>query len=140
MPSFIAGAVPDAAMNFVFPLGVFASVHHHLKAKMEFPSDLQAWEATQVGSSSMMNGYMEEWAVLSDTAKNEKFNTVDSSPFTWGGFWPKFASWYGLEYGVPDDWEHPEKYTESTTKHVPPPRGYVSPHICSPPSQGDGTY
>lgn len=128
MPSFILGAVPDAAMNFSFPLGVFASVTKHLGEKLEFPADLTSWEATHVGSSSMLNGYLEEWAVLSDHAKNEKFNAADSSPFTWGNFWPKFASWYGLEYGTPsmDD----SVYTKVTTPYDPPPRGYVTRFEC----------
>ncbi|KAF2110681.1 NAD dependent epimerase/dehydratase family protein-like protein [Lophiotrema nucula] len=125
MPSFIMGAVPDAAMNLVFPLGVYASVTKAMGAKLEFPCDLQAWEATHVGSSSMLNGYLEEWAVLTDKAENERFNAADSSPFTWGNFWPKYASWYGVEYATPelDD----SKYEKVTTKYEPPPRGWGPP-------------
>jgi hypothetical protein len=131
MPSFILGAVPDAAMNMCFPLGVFASVTKHLGEKLEFPADLTSWEAQHVASSSMLNGYLEEWAVLSEQAKNERFNAADSSPFTWGNFWPKFASWYGVQYGTPsmDD----SVYTKVTTAYDPPPRGYVFqslPYVC----------
>jgi hypothetical protein len=130
MPSYILGAVPSAAMNLVFPLAIYAAVCAHLGQPLAFPSDLRSWEATHVGSSAMLNGYMEEWAVFQEGAAGEKFNTVDSSPFTWGGFWPKFAAWYGIEAGRPslDD----AVYTEMTTKYDPPPRGYVgSPyHLC----------
>ncbi|KAF2749379.1 NAD dependent epimerase/dehydratase family protein-like protein [Sporormia fimetaria CBS 119925] len=125
MPSFICGAVPDAAMNWVFPLGVYASVTQYLNAVLEFPSDLTAWENTHVGSSSMLNGYMEEWAVLTEGTADEKFNTVDSSPFTWGGFWPKFARWYGVEFGRPSLKD--EDYKEVTTRFEPPPRGWGPP-------------
>ncbi|ORY12819.1 NAD dependent epimerase/dehydratase family protein-like protein [Clohesyomyces aquaticus] len=125
MPSFILGAVPDAAMNMVFPLGVYAAVQKALGKPLEFPSDLKSWEATHVGSSSMLNGYLEEWAVLSDGAKNQKLNAADSSPFTWGNFWPKFAKWYGVE------WKGPEMddkvYTSVTTRFDPPPRGFGPP-------------
>jgi hypothetical protein len=125
MPSGILGAVPDAAMNLVFPLGVYASVQKYLGEKIEFPSDLSAWEATRCLSSSMMNGYMEEWAVLSDVAKDQKFNTMDGTTFTWGNFWPKFADWYGAKYETP----HLDNnvYTEITTPHDPPPRGFGPP-------------
>lgn len=123
MPSFICGAVPDAAMNFVFPLGVYASVVRHLGQKLEFPSDLTSWENSMVGSSSMLNGYMEEWAVFQEGASGEKFNTTDGSPFTWGGFWPKFARWYGVEAGRPD--LDDSVYRKVTTRYDPPPRGYV---------------
>jgi hypothetical protein len=121
MPSFISGAVPDAAMNLVLPLGIYASVVKHLGQKLEFPSDLKSWETTCVCSSSMLNGYMEEWAVLSENAKDQKFNTVDGGPFTFGNFWPKLASWYGVECGLPDLDE--SVYTEIPTPYEPPPRG-----------------
>ncbi|KAF2465577.1 NAD dependent epimerase/dehydratase family protein-like protein [Lindgomyces ingoldianus] len=123
MPSFILGAVPDAAMNLVFPLGVFAAVHAHLAIPLDFPADLQSWEATHVGSSSMLNGYLEEWAVLTDGARNQKLNAADSSPFTWGNFWPKFAGWYGVQWSGPDMDEG--VYTKVTSRFDPPPRGYA---------------
>jgi len=125
MPSGILGAVPDAAMNLVFPLGVYASIQKHLGEKLEYPCDLKAWETNRCLSSSMMNGYMEEWAVLTDTAKNEKFNTMDGTTFTWGSFWPKFTGWYGMDYERPslDD----SAYTEITTRFDPPPRGFGPP-------------
>lgn len=125
MPARILGAVPDAAMNLVFPLGVYASVQKHLGEKLEFPCDLQAWEVHQCMSSSKMNGYMEEWAVLNDYAKNEKFNTMDGTTLTWGNFWPKYAKWYGIGFERPS-MDH-SVYTVVTTKHDPPPRGFGPP-------------
>jgi hypothetical protein len=125
MPSGILGAVPDAAMNLVFPLGVYASVQKHLGEKLEFPCDVSAWDATRCLSSSMMNGYMEEWAVLNDVAKNEKFNTMDGTTFSWGNFWPKFAGWYATDYATPSMDE--SAYTEITTRFDPPPRGFGPP-------------
>lgn len=125
MPSFILGAVPDAAMNLVYPLGVYASVTAHLGETLEFPSDLSSWEATHCASSSMLNGYLEEWAVLTEGAADHKFNAADSSPFTWGNFWPKFAAWYGVEPGLPD--MDLSKYKTITTRFDPPPRGFGGP-------------
>ena len=125
MPAGILGAVPDAAMNLVFPLGVYASVQKHLGEKLEFPSDLQAWEVNRCMSSSKMNGYMEEWAVLTGAAKNEKFNTMDGTTFTWGNHWPKLAKSYGVEYGLPSLDE--SVYTVVKSKHDPPPRGFGPP-------------
>ena len=125
MPACILGAVPDAAMNLVFPLGVYASVQKHLGEKLEFPADLQAWETNQCLSSSRMNGYMEEWAVLTENAKNNKFNTMDGSTFTWGNHWPKLAKSYGMEYGLPSMDE--SVYTVVKSKHDPPPRGFGPP-------------
>lgn len=125
MPAGILGAVPDAAMNLVFPLGVYASVQKHLGEKLEFPCDLHAWEVNRCMSSSKMNGYMEEWAVLNEGAKNKKFNTMDGTTFTWGNFWPKYANWYSMEYTRPSLDE--AAYTRIVTKHNPPPRGFGPP-------------
>lgn len=125
MPAGILGAVPDAAMNLVFPLGVYASVQKHLGGKLEFPSDLQAWEANRCMSSSRMNAYMEEWAVLTDAAANEKFNTMDGTTFTWGNHWPKLAKSYGIDYERPSMDE--STYTVVKSKHDPPPRGFGPP-------------
>jgi hypothetical protein len=125
MPAGILGAVPDAAMNLVFPLGVYASVQKHLGEKLEYPTDLNSWEITRCMSSSMMNGYMEEWAVLNEGAKNEKFNTMDGTTFVWGNFWPKFASWYDVGYERPS--MDNSAYTEITTRFDPPPRGFGPP-------------
>lgn len=125
MPAGILGAVPDAAMNLVFPLGVYASVQKHLGEKLEFPSDLQAWEVNRCMSSSRMNAYMEEWAVLTDQARNEKFNTMDGTTFTWGNHWPKLARSYGIEYELPSMDE--DVYTVVKSKYNPPPRGFGPP-------------
>ncbi|KAJ8118577.1 hypothetical protein OPT61_g454 [Boeremia exigua] len=125
MPAGILGAVPDAAMNLVFPLGVYASVQKHLGEKLEFPCDLKAWETNRCMSSSKMNGYMEEWAVLTEEAKNEKFNTMDGTTFTWGNHWPKLAKSYGIDYDRPSIDE--SVYTVVKSKHDPPPRGFGPP-------------
>lgn len=125
MPSYIVGAVPDAAMNLVYPLGIYASITAHLSTTLEFPSDLKAWEATHVGSSSTLNAYLEEWAVLAPQAKNEKLNATDSSPFAWGAFWEKMARWYGVPCGRPSFDQ--KDYVAITTPHDPPPRGFGPP-------------
>lgn len=125
MPAAILGAVPSAAMNLVYPLGIYACVQKHLDTKLEFPADLAAWEASRCLSSSMLNGYMEEWAVLSPHTSNQRFNTSDGGNFTWGALWSELAGWYGLEYERPrmDD----GLYTTVTTKYDPPPRGFGPP-------------
>lgn len=120
MPSNILGAVPDAAMNLVFPLAVYATVQSHLKQPLRFPGGLKAWETPQDQSSAVLNGYLEEWAVLREQGpRGEKYNTADGSAFTWGGFWPTLAKWYGVE------WEGPklEGLKAGKTPYEPPPRG-----------------
>ncbi|KAH0365400.1 hypothetical protein KCU65_g6118, partial [Aureobasidium melanogenum] len=101
-PSFIPGAVPNAAMNLAYPLAVYAIVQKHLGKPLVFPGDLECWDTVHVMSSAMMNCYLAEWAVLTESAENQHFNATDDSPFTWGKFWPKYAAhfdipWEGLD-------------------------------------------
>ena len=111
-------------MNIGFPLAVYASVRRHLGQPLDFPYDLTAWDMNSTMSSAMLNGYLEEWAVLSDTAANQAFNASDDGPFTWSKFWPLLASWYSLDYAAPDA---NGPYRDFTLPHDPPPRGYGPP-------------
>ncbi|EXJ76531.1 uncharacterized protein A1O5_01039 [Cladophialophora psammophila CBS 110553] len=119
MPGPILGAVPDAAMNAAFPLAVYATVCRHMHTPLEFPADAVSWQAYCSMSSSMMNAYMEEWAILTPAAENQKFNACDNSAFTWEAAWPRIAGWYGIEWTGPDEnAEHVERETRFN------PRGY----------------
>ncbi|EWZ28566.1 NAD dependent epimerase/dehydratase family protein-like protein [Fusarium oxysporum Fo47] len=120
-PAWILGAVPDAAMNLCFPLGVYAIVCKHLGQALDFPAGLESWESIHMQSSAMLNAYLEEWCVLTEAAENEAFNASDGSPFTWGKFWPELASWYGIDSNAPDT---DATYHEYDTAHNPPPRGF----------------
>lgn len=64
MPSAIVGAVPDAAMDLILPLAIYATVQAFLGKKLEFPGDLAAWERPFDLSSAMLNAYLEEWCIL----------------------------------------------------------------------------
>ena len=120
MPGPILGAVPDAAMNAAFPLAVYATVCARLREPLEFPGDMASWAMPVSMSSSMLNAYMEEWAVLTPGSKDQKFNAWDGSAFTWEGCWPRMAGWYGARWNTPE--EDPSVYTTRETRLVP--RGY----------------
>lgn len=124
-PSWVPGAVPDAAMNLCYPLAVYATVQKHLKRSLEFPVDLTAWETNQTMSSAPLNCYLAEWAVLTDKAKDESFNASDDCPFTWGKFWPKLAERFDIPWTRPAS--DPSLYKESETPYNPPPRGFGPP-------------
>lgn len=120
MPCGVLGAVPDAAMNLCFPLAVYATVTAHLKQILQYPGDIAEWQCSQDQSSAMLNGYLEEWSVLREQkALGEKFNAIDNSAFTWEGFWPRLAAWYGV------DWKGPKTDGLQSVQvgYDPPPRG-----------------
>lgn len=123
-PSYILGAVPNAAMNLLHPLAIYVIVQKHLGRALEFPSDLAAWEANVAMSSAQMNSYLSEWAVLTDSAKNESFNAADDCPFTWGKFWPRLAEEFDMPYTRPMPERDPSPYASIELPHDPPPRGF----------------
>ncbi|MCJ1311584.1 hypothetical protein MMC25_005257 [Agyrium rufum] len=122
-PSHILGAVPDNAMNLVFPLAAYASVQRYLGKPLEFTSDLAAWENPVSLSSAQMIGYLSEWMVLTPSARDESFNAVDDCAFSFGKFWPRFANRFGVDWKGPDvsksvEWQEIETASDST------PRGF----------------
>lgn len=118
MPGPITGAVPDAAMNYAYPLAVYAGVCGRLGVPLEFPGDEASWQMNQSMSYARMNAYLEEWAVLLGPA-GEMFNAFDGSAFTWEAAWPKVAGWFGLEFRGPRDGD---EYGRVETRFNP--RGY----------------
>jgi len=110
-------------MNVLFPLAVYSSVQRHLSQPLRFPGGRAEWQNPQDQSSAMLNAYLEEWAVLVEQrGLGEKYDAVDGSAFTWEGFWPVLARWYGL------DWEGPvldqDGLETIESAYDPPPRGY----------------
>lgn len=121
-PGFIVGANATAPINISYPLAIYASVQKELGQRLEFPSDIGAWDAIKDLSTASLIGYFSEWVVLNAATANEAFNIVDNSPFAYGKFWPTLAQWYGLEYGIPEKSE--SAYTTVTLPNTPPPRGF----------------
>ncbi|KAL9085869.1 MAG: hypothetical protein Q9159_004475 [Coniocarpon cinnabarinum] len=126
MPSFILGAVPNAAMNAAFPLAVYCAVCKHLNEPLVFPAGFNSWTTPQIVSTSQMDAYLEEYLAIglpdSETARGTgagkghggkgksygreegqgKFNAVDGALWAWESSWPRIAEWYGLPYEGPN--------------------------------------
>lgn len=81
-PSHILEAVPHAAMNLCYPLGIYATVQKHLDQSLEYPGDPVAWQKPVSLSSAQANGYLSEWVVPTDDAKDESFNAADDCSFS----------------------------------------------------------
>lgn len=121
-PSYIIGAVRDGLLNHMLGISVYAAVRQHMKQKLEYPGDGAGWDREHCQSTGLLNGYFEEWCVLTGSAGNEAFNIQDGLPWTWGRFWAYLAGWYGLEWTPPNPDE--SKYRVQESRHKTPPRGY----------------
>jgi hypothetical protein len=110
-------------MNLCFPIAVYATVNKYLGEPLIYPGDRLAWQAPAYHSSAMLNGYLEEWSVLNENARNQKFNACDGDGFTQEGFWPKLASWYGMKWEAPGVFGDGKDLKEFEYGFDPPPRG-----------------
>lgn len=121
-PGFILGAVPAASMSVVFALAVYASVQKELGLPLQWPSDVEAWDANKDLSSSRLIAYHTEWAALHEGGADQALNIVDDSRFAWGALWPLAAEWYGIDYETPEEDE--SKFAVVTMPRSPAPRGF----------------
>jgi hypothetical protein len=121
-PGHIAGAVPSAAGNFCYPLAIYATVQRYLNKPLEYPGSLEAWETNVSISSARGNGYLAEWAVLTEQARNETFNSTDDCLFNWSKLWPKLAERFQIPWTGPAT-SDVTAYTRITLP-TDPPRGY----------------
>ncbi|KAK1759073.1 NAD(P)-binding protein [Echria macrotheca] len=124
-PGFIVGAVRDAAMNVPYGLALYAAVQKELGRSVEFPGDVDAWDAENHMSSAKLIGRHAEWAVLSPQTRNQALNISDGSMFSWGKFFPMLAAAYGIGYETPETDD--AKFTTVTMPVSPPPRGFGPP-------------
>lgn len=121
-PGFILGAVKEASMSVTLGIAIYASIQKELGQPLHFPSDIDAWDASKDLSTMKLVAYHEEWAVLTDGAADQALNIVDDSRFSWGGFWPTLAGWYGIPCGIPEADE--SKHMTITMPRSPAPRGF----------------
>ena len=119
-PSYILGAVEDAAMNVVYPLAVYASVQKYKGEKLVWPGETAAWEKELVQSSAMLNSYLSEYVVLTQEAGNEAYNAADGCSFTYGRLWMELAKLYSMDFTFPED---DTSGFQKMKMHYNPPRG-----------------
>ncbi|KAH9219782.1 hypothetical protein DL95DRAFT_383979 [Leptodontidium sp. 2 PMI_412] len=126
-PGFIIGANKTAPINISYALAIYASIQKELGLRLEFPSDIAAWDINKDLTTASLLGYFSEWAALTPSAADQALNIVDDSPFSYGKFWPILADWYGIGYETPEEDE--SKYFVVTMPRSPPPRGFGKPGV-----------
>jgi hypothetical protein len=82
-----------------YHLGIYATVQTHLNRPLEYPGDPVVWEQPISLSSAQANGYLSEWIVLTENAKDESFNAADDFAFSWSKFWPELAERFATCHG-----------------------------------------
>ncbi|KAK5170520.1 uncharacterized protein LTR77_005108 [Saxophila tyrrhenica] len=99
-PFGVIGAVPSAGMNTFLPFAVLASVSAAKDEPVFFGGDISEWQYEALHSTSILTGFLSEWAVLEDKCKNQAFNSSDGSPLTWDRFFEELVRWYDVKKGI----------------------------------------
>lgn len=127
-PAWIIGAVNNAQMNALHPFAVYAVVQAYKNEPIKFGGDWTNWQFSCYHSTARLTGYLSEWAVLEDKCKNEDFNSIDTSPFTFDRFFEELCRWYEVKKGFTPPEEDDSKYTVFTGRGgKDTPMGYGPP-------------
>lgn len=97
-------------MNALHVFSVYAAVQAHKNEPIMYGGDFEAWQAMSFHSTARLTGYLTEWAVLEDKCKDQRFNSIDTGPFSWDRFYHELARWFGVEKGVVPPTEDDSKY------------------------------
>lgn len=115
-------------MNALQPFAIYAAVQACKGEPIAFGGDWQAWQGLSFHSTARMTGYLSEWAVLEDKCKDQRFNAIDGSPFSWDRFYHELTRWFGVDRGVTAPPEDDTKYQEMTGRAgKDTPMGYGPP-------------
>ncbi|OKL57151.1 hypothetical protein UA08_07631 [Talaromyces atroroseus] len=129
-PAWVLGAVNNAQMNALLPIAIYSAVQAHKGEPISFPSDWETWQYEGYHSTALLTGYLSEWAVLEEKAKDQAFNAQDTSPVSWDRFYEALTRWFGVEKGVVPPEEDTTKYEESIGKAgADTPMGYGPPIV-----------
>lgn len=115
-PAWILGAVSNAQMNALLPVAIYAAVQAHKGEPIAFPSDWETWQYEAHHSTALLTGFLSEWAVLEDKAKNQAFNAQDTGPMSWDRLYEELSRWFGVKKGIVPPEEDLSKFEESVGK------------------------
>ena len=101
-------------MNALYPFSIYAAVQAHKGEPLSFGGDWNAWQGLSFHSTARMTGYLSEWVSLEDKCKDQRFNAIDGSPFSWDRFFHELTRWFGVEKGVVPPSDDDSKYQEIT--------------------------
>lgn len=80
---------------------VFAAIQHELGLPFDFPGSVAAYQAHTQFTDLALLARAAAWMATEPRCANQAFNVVNGDYPRWAELWPRFASWFGLEAGVP---------------------------------------
>lgn len=82
-------------------IAVFAAIQRELGEPLDFPGSAAAYEVRTQFTDLALLARAIAWMAQEPRCANQAFNVVNGDYPRWSELWPRFASWFGLEVGVP---------------------------------------
>ncbi|MDM1293029.1 SDR family oxidoreductase [Sphingobacterium sp. N143] len=100
-PSVVGGTTPGNPMNLALLIAVYATISKELGLPLRFPGKLGAYDALLEMTDASLLAKATVWAATNPQCANQAFNINNGDLFRWKDLWPKIASYFGMEAGLP---------------------------------------
>jgi nucleoside-diphosphate-sugar epimerase len=100
-PNVVCDFAPQRARNLTSILGAYAAICRELGQRLDFPGRPAAFAAlTEVTAATHLARAM-LWMATEPDCANQAFNVTNGDLIRWRRFWPRLATYFGLEPGAP---------------------------------------
>ncbi|MGG3642183.1 SDR family oxidoreductase [Bacillus gobiensis] len=97
-PDLVAGLSIGNPMSIAMAIAVYASISKEFGLPLRFPGKEGAYRAlVQITDASLL-AHASVWAAVQDHTAFEIFNITNGDLFRWEQLWPKFASFFEMDY------------------------------------------
>ena len=91
----------DHPRSIGLAIAVFAAIQRELGEPLDFPGSAPAYQARTQFTDLALLARAIVWMAQEPRCANQAFNVVNGDYPRWSELWPRFASWFGLEVGIP---------------------------------------
>lgn len=91
----------DHPRSIGLAIAIFAAIQRELGEPLDFPGSAAAYQVHTQFTDLALLARAIVWMAEEPRCANQAFNVVNGDYPRWSELWPRFASWFGLEAGVP---------------------------------------
>ncbi len=91
----------DHPRSIGLAIAVFAAIQRELGLAFDFPGSAAAYYAHTQFTDLVLLARAVAWMATEPRCANQAFNVVNGDRPRWAELWARFASWFGMEVGVP---------------------------------------
>jgi nucleoside-diphosphate-sugar epimerase len=100
-PHSFCDPATDQPRSIGLLLAAYAAIQRELGLPFDFPGTSAAYGARTQFTDLALLARAAAWMATEPRCANRSFNVVNGDHPRWSELWPRFATWFGLEPGVP---------------------------------------